>query len=56
METDVTSCLSEEELSSHDPVAFCPSHSFPVFVTESLPTVHDYIHPMSVFVSVVFFF
>lgn len=56
METDVTSCLSEEKASSHDPVAFCPSHSFPVFATESLRTVHDYIHPKSVFVSVVFFF
>ena len=56
METDVTSCLSEEKASSHDPVAFCPSHSFPVFATESLRTVHCYIHPKSVFVSVVFFF
>ena len=56
METDVTSCLLEEKASSHDPVAFCPSHSFSVFVTESLRTVHDYVHPKSVFVSVVFFF
>ena len=56
METDVTSCLSEEKASSHDPVAFCPSHSFPVFATESLRTVHDYIHPKGVFVCVVFFF
>ena len=56
METDVTSCLSEEEASSHHPVAFCSSHSFPVFVTESFRTVHDYVHPKSVFVSVVFFF
>ena len=56
METDVTSCLSEEKASSHDPVAICPSHSFSVFATESLRTVHCYIHPKSVFVSVVFFF
>ena len=56
METDVTSCLSEEKASSHDPVAFCPSHSFSVFVTESLRTVHDCVHPKSVFVSVVLFF
>ena len=56
METDVTSCLLEEKASSHDPVAFCPSHSFSVFVTESLRTVHDYVHPKSVFLSVVFFF
>ena len=55
METDVTSCLLEEKASSHDPVAFCPSHSFSVFVTESLRTVHDYVHPKSVFLSVVFF-
>ena len=56
METDVTSCLLEEKASSHDPVAFCPSHSISVFVTESLRTVHDYVHLKSVFVSVVFFF